>query len=458
MRRRLFLAFFAAILLSIILLGFGFQLNTLRTVNDFISRGGIAGVDHIVIALEDHYAASHSWEGSEDLLLLPMPSGSGMGMGKGKGKGPFMAPQTHLAISDPAGVLVDGSNLGKPLSSETLNSAIPLQENGTIIGYLVPTQGTFAVSQRYQERLASQFNQTAIRTILVTGSISLLLSLVAGYFMLRPIRQLTQAAEHLASGDLSARVSIQGKDEFARLGSSFNHMAESLQNAEEKRRALTADIAHELRTPLAVQRANLEAIQDGVYSLTMDNINAVMEQNHQLTHLVEDLRLLAMTEENALSLEIHKTDINNLIQQIAAQVKSQADIKDITLTYEPYAEFPEIYIDPRRIEQVVMNLLQNALFHTPVGKEIQLSLNYNEDQVFLVIHDSGPGIPENALPHIFDRFYRTDSSRARDQGGSGLGLTIARQLARAQGGDLTAANHPQGGAVFTLQLPRKVPS
>jgi len=249
-------------------------------------------------------------------------------------------------------------------------------------------------------------------------------------------------------------VEVHGDDELATLGHTFNQMADSLQQAEESRRAMTADIAHELRTPLAVQRANLEAIQDGVYPLTVANLVPVIEQNHLLTHLVEDLRTLALADAGQIELERVSTDLVALLSRVVERFQPQAVTQQIGLSITPPpATLPLVVIDPIRLEQILTNLLSNALRYTPTGGQVDLALDSTFTTVLVRVHDSGPGIPPEALPYIFGRFYRVDKSRTRQEGGSGLGLAIARQLARAHGGDLTVANHPSGGAVFTLILP-----
>jgi signal transduction histidine kinase len=275
---------------------------------------------------------------------------------------------------------------------------------------------------------------------------------------LRPIRDLTLASQKLAAGDLSQRVVIHGNDELATLGLSFNHMADSLQQAEESRRLMTADIAHELRTPLAVQRANLEALQDGVYPLTVENLSPVVEQNHLLTHLVDDLRTLALADAGQIELERTPTDLPTLARRVVEQFQPQAALNQVTLHFSPPAtELQLIPLDPIRLEQMLTNLLSNALRYTPQGGQIEVAMIQIPKFACLTVRDSGQGIPQDALPFIFERFYRADKSRSRAEGGSGLGLAIARNLARAHGGDLTATNHASGGALFTLTLPIELP-
>ena len=278
--------------------------------------------------------------------------------------------------------------------------------------------------------------------------------MLLAYTVLRPVRDLTNAAESLASGQLSHRVKVSGDDELSSLGKAFNQMAESLQQAEQSRRDMTADIAHELRTPLAVQRANLEAIQDGIYPLTPESLEAILQQNHTLARLVEDLRTLALADAGQLNLNRSLNDLVALVENVIDRFQPQASARQVKLVFEPVQRaIPLLSIDPIRIEQVITNLVSNALRYTPEEGTIQLSLSQQAGQVHLQVHDNGPGIGAKDLPHIFERFYRAGQSRSREEGGTGIGLAIARQLAEAHGGSLSASNHPQGGALFTLSLP-----
>jgi signal transduction histidine kinase len=309
-------------------------------------------------------------------------------------------------------------------------------------------------SRNEEANLLNRLNQAAVTAALIAGGVSLLLALLLAYQLLKPVNALTQAANSLAMGDLSQRVSVRGNDELAVLAQTFNHMADSLQKAQKSRRELTADIAHELRTPLAVQRANLEALQDGIYLPTQDNLGSILEQNILLTRLVDDLRTLALAESGELPLEKTSIDFVPLVNRIVERFKSQADQNQvgISITHENNLEH-SLQLDPMRFEQILNNLLSNALRHTPSGGKIQITTRIVGDSVQLSVHDSGEGIPEEALAHIFERFYRADRSRSRAQGGTGLGLAIALHLAQVHGGDLSASNHPQGGALFTLRLP-----
>jgi signal transduction histidine kinase len=301
--------------------------------------------------------------------------------------------------------------------------------------------------------LLSRLNRAAVTAVVAAGMVAVFLALLLSYSLVRPVRALTKAASSLAMGDLSHRVQIQGNDELATLGQTFNQMAESLQMAEKSRRAMTADIAHELRTPLAVQRAHLEAIEDGVYPISLESLATIEEQNHLLTRLVEDLRTLAMADAGQLDLQITPIDYPELIRRVSRRYQPQAAERGIEIELSLDEDCPLLPVDSQRIQQILHNLLTNALRYSPDGGQITLTLTCQMNLASLTVRDSGPGIPGDAMQNIFERFYRVNKSRTRSEGGTGLGLSIARKIAQAHGGDLTASNHPDGGAIFTLTLP-----
>jgi signal transduction histidine kinase len=333
-----------------------------------------------------------------------------------------------------------------------------LHQGQETIGYLFVEGGsTFTLNDERQ--LVSRLSRAALTAGLVAAALSLLLAILLSIGLLRPIRALTQAATRLAHRDLSQRVQVRGDDEVAQLGRTFNQMADSLQRAENSRREMTADIAHELRNPLAVQRANLEALQDGVFPLTPESLDPILEQNLLLTRLVDDLRTLALADAGQLELQVTPTDFPALVRRVCERFTAQANASQVRLSLDVSSGVADngaahsLRLDPLRVEQILNNLLSNALRHTPQGGKVTVRLDSDEHRARLSVRDSGPGIPPEALPAVFERFFRADRSRSRSEGGTGLGLAIARQLAEAHGGSLNAANHPEGGAEFCLTLP-----
>lgn len=453
MRLRLILAFGLVVFVSIASIVLVLWRTTQREVNTFMFRGGMVGVEQMVDALEDYYRANRSWDGIE--IFVQQTFGSARRAGGQAPHGMGMMNQ-RLRLYDAEGKILADTREPAPtgqLSEAQKSDAISLNAGRRVIGYLV-FDGELAFTRGDEVNLMARLNRAALTAAVAGGALSLLLAALLTYHLSRPIRALKEGADRLAAGDLSQRVSVQGDPEVASLGLAFNQMAASLQKAEINRRAITADIAHELRNPLSVQRAHLEALQDGIYPLDPDSLEPVLAQNLLLSRLVEDLRTLALAEAGQLTLHKTQVDIATLAERSADRFSPQAASKQIEIQFiQPRQSVPALNADPGRIEQILSNLIANALRHTPQVGRVILGIRTDHDWAYITIRDTGPGIHEEALPRIFDRFYRADPSRSREEGGSGLGLSIARQLARAHSGDLTAANHPEGGAVFTLTLP-----
>jgi len=455
MRLRLFIYFAVIVLVTIISMLFFATLGLANEVRSYMFRGGMYKTSGIIEQLQNLYITNGSWQGAETFFHSPM-QGHGWGnQGTGQMMGAMM--RQHLILTDEDGrILADSSdsNPSGKVDVQDLRTATPIEIENTTIGYLIAVDGmTFSTED--ESFLVGRLTSAALTAGLIAGAISLVLALFLAYRLLRPVQALSQAAQQLGSGNLTQRAPILGNDELAELSRTFNLMASSLEDAEQSRKAMTADIAHELRTPLAVQRANLEALQDGVFPLTTENLESILEQNMLLTRLVEDLNTLALVDSGKLELQRSGTSFPELVKSVMDRYQSHALSAGIQLTLQldPAQDgMTLLSIDPLRIEQIIGNLLSNAFRYTPENGRIELRITSNKESVQLTVHDSGEGIPPEALPHIFERFYRADRSRSRALGGSGLGLAIARKLAEAHGGELNAGNHPTGGAVFTLIL------
>ncbi|HSQ16824.1 MAG TPA: ATP-binding protein, partial [Anaerolineales bacterium] len=434
MRLKLFLSFLLVIVVAVAGVALIVQLGTAREVRSFMFGGGMGIITEMQTALEDYYAANGTWEGVASVLSTTRTHGMGQGQGGMMNQRFRVADAQGEVVADSAGTAV-----GTILTNSELEAATELQVGGETVGYLVAQSGT-GYTQGDESFLLTRLNQAALIAGLAAGGLALGLAALLAMQLLRPVRALTQAARGMAQGDLSQRVAVRGKDEIAELGQAFNLMAGSLQQAEDSRRAMTADIAHELRTPLAVQRANLEALQDGVYPLKSENLQPVLEQNRLLTRLVDDLRTLAMADAGQLTLERTPADLGELVRQVVERFQSQADRQAVHLELNRPDKTPLVSLDTIRVEQILTNVLSNGLRYTPQGGTIWVNVQGKGPEVTVTVRDSGPGIPEESLPFVFERFYRVDKARARAEGGSGLGLAIARQLARAHGGELSAAN------------------
>jgi len=249
------------------------------------------------------------------------------------------------------------------------------------------------------------------------------------------LRLLSHATERIAQGDLSHRVTLNARDEFGRLGESFNRMIDNLQRSETIRQTMTADIAHELRTPVTIIQGNLEAILDGIYTPDAETIAPIYEETLHLGRLIDDLRGPALAEAGELHLEKESADLVALVNQVVETVDSSLEYGP-TLSVSADPNLPLLFIDPKRIQQVLANMLGNAVRYTTQEGEIRVQVTSYKEAIEVGITDSGPGIEEKDLPHLFERFYRGDWARSRAAGGSGLGLAIAKQWVEAHGGTI----------------------
>lgn len=296
------------------------------------------------------------------------------------------------------------------------------------------------------------------RSVLLAGIIGAAAAGLAGWLLARyitsPLRDLAQAARRLAGGDLGTRVAEGGNDELADVADAFNRMAAALQSQDEERRRFMADVAHELRTPLSVLQAEIEALQDGVIEPAPERLASLHDEIDLLSRLVQDLRTLSLAESGELALSLSPQDPRDLLERAVAGAAATAAAQDIEVVLEAPAALPAALMDSDRMAQVLHNLLSNALRHAPAGSRVAVTASTQGGTLQIAVRDAGPGIPPEALPHVFDRFYRADAARSRAAGGSGLGLAIARQIVLGHGGQISAGNNdPPPGAVFTVRLP-----
>ncbi|MEE8354098.1 MAG: ATP-binding protein [Dehalococcoidales bacterium] len=363
----------------------------------------------------------------------------------------------RIVLTDASGTVVADSDtdlLGEPYVSDSPGRS------------LLPRGGSGVVGNLYVDPPASsvlEFNslQITFRTIglyfIWGGLIAAVMALVITFFLSRrilaPVRSLSAAARRLGRGDFSQRVRAEGKGELNELADTFNSMASDLERAERLRSNMVADAAHELRTPLSNITGYLEAIRDGVKEPDEDTIRILDEEAALLARLVDDLQELSLAEAGELRLNCQDEDVAGLVSQAVAARQTRATSKGIHLSADLTEGLPAVHIDSYRISQVLRNLLENAVTHTPEGGSVSVAAREVNGRVEVSVSDTGEGIPPEDLPNIFERFYRVDRSRTRATGGSGLGLTIARRLVEAHGGRIEAQSELGRGSCFTFTVP-----
>jgi signal transduction histidine kinase len=283
---------------------------------------------------------------------------------------------------------------------------------------------------------------------------ALALSWVVSARVVQPVRALAAAAQRIARGTPTARVPVRGTDELAQLAGAFNEMAASLEHAEQSRRQLLADVAHELRTPLATVESYVEALADGVLVADAENWGAIRSETARLNRLVNDLQRVSRAEAHQLDLHPAPTDPGELVQKAVRAARPAFATKGVALESDIHTKLPMVDVDRERIAEVLANLLANALRHTPPGGTVRASARRRDGRIEIAVADDGEGIGAEHLDRVFERFYRIDPARARASGGTGIGLAIVRAIVEAHGGTVHASSEGAGrGATFTVRLP-----
>jgi signal transduction histidine kinase len=439
MARRLAIAFAAVAVLAVGVLGALTWVTTSSQVSDLVrSRNAATGSD-VAAALGDGYtAAGSSWQNANLRVAYMLAASASASLvvqdANGATVGPpgFTPPMMRVAPTGPVGAPQD----------------VPVVVNGRRVGTAVlrfPVETPAA-----EQQVASALGQAVLWGSALAAALAAVLGLLVARRIARPLRQLTAAARSLTAGELSARAG--GSDEPAELGElarAFDRMAETIEREDELRRAFAADVAHELRTPLAIAQGELEALVDGIERPTPERLRSLHEEMLRLARIVQDVETLAAAEASQFRLERRRLDFAEVARDGVAALHGQADAANLKVTTELQPTFVDA--DRARLEQVVRNLLGNALKFTPAGGNVRVLVAAANGHAQLTVEDSGPGIADDELPHLFERFWRGRSGR--DATGSGVGLAVVAELVRAHGGRVEASARPGGGARFTVSLP-----
>jgi two-component system OmpR family sensor kinase/two-component system sensor histidine kinase BaeS len=331
---------------------------------------------------------------------------------------------------------------------------LPIEADGQQVGTLMISFQGSVFNETWREGERRVF-QGVLSAMLGLAAILFGLATVFAGRISTPLRRITDAAQRLSAGDMQVRVPRHMVREIDELSGTFNRMAEALVQADEQRRQLTADVAHELRTPLSIIKGRLEGIQDGIYRADDAQISGLLDEVALLERLIEDLRLLALADAGQLPIFPEPVDAARLLADTCRSFTHQAEERGVQLCVEVHEPLPECNADPQRIAQVFGNLVSNALRYTPAGGSVTLYACAQEDgsAIAFAVSDTGKGIAPDELPHIFDRFWRADRSRTRSSGGAGLGLAITRRIVEAHGGRIWAESEPGRGTTVHFVLP-----
>ena len=492
---KLMLGFALVILLGTIINSMLVSRITHFRFSQYITQSGQAWAESLAPALADYYTSIGSWDGVETLLQNPwlaismmtssgqqgnLPSPNGMMAGGGwgamreqmhaGGHGPRWREQNfggemltmmgiHLLLTDERGTIVAdslSSSEGMTLSQEDLATGTPILVGNLRVGTLIVLSHTSDIATPPMDFLRA-INRSTWLAGLAAGGLALVLGLLLFSQIVSPVRAVTNAARRIAIGELDQRVPVTSQDEIGQLANAFNQMADALAQDRQLRQNMIVDIAHELRTPLSVIQGNLEAMLDGVLPTSPQEIASLRDETALLVRLVADLHLLSLVEAGQLKLERANTSINELVNKAVENLRLQAEQSDVELKTEIEPGLPQVNVDINRCIQIIRNLVSNALKYTLSGGQVIVHAYRQETaahqaEVIIAVKDTGQGISPEDLHHVFDRFYRADKSRNRGGGGSGIGLTIAKQLVEAHGGQIGVVSELGKGSTFYFTL------
>ncbi len=398
--------------------------------------------------LQSYYRLRGSWRGIERIIeevirLVGLNDFDALGVTLADADG------TILYDRDPA-------LMGSMLRNTEAHNVLPIIVDGTTQGYLrIQINGEAILRATFQSYAVDWVIRNIIIVTTVGGALAISVGVIASRWLTAPLSQLAQTATALRAGDRQRRAEVIGTDEVRVLAQEFNTMIDAQQAGEKQRQQLVGDIAHELRTPLSVLQGNLYAILEGVYTADNSQIARLYDQTRLLSRLVNDLHELSQAEAHRLPLDRQPVDAAATLGEILETFQPLAEAKAVAMALQVAPHLPPLDADPARFQQVVHNLLSNALRHTPEGGRVWVEVKpAHGDHLEIRIADTGNGIAQEHLPHIFERFYRADASRERASGGAGLGLAITRAIVEAHHGTIRAESAGPGtGTQIVMRLP-----
>lgn len=441
---KVLLAFLLISLVSILLIVLSIRWLTEREFQTYLFD---QNQSNLVSGLVDYYQSNGSWEGVDQSLITPGQQPPPQV--KQGGRWFFTLVDTHnvVVIAGP------GDTLGATVASSEVAQGEPINSNGVVVGTILMRKPPVLDINPAETAFLDKIKQIYLLIAIGVIAISIVMAFLFSRMLTRPIRELTAATQAMSSGSLSQAVPVRSRDELGELADSFNQMNAQLARSTELRRQMTADIAHELRTPVSVILGHAEAVHDGVLEPSLETFEIIRDETSRLERIIEDLRTLSRADAGDLPMEMRPVDPARILETICLTHQQRALQKNISLKVHADLGLPAVRMDAGRMMQVLSNLVDNALRHTPDGGEVSLTARIADGMLEIRTQDSGAGIAPADLERVFDRFYRSDPSRQREQGGSGLGLAIARSIVEKHAGKIWAESQAGEGTTIFIRLP-----
>lgn len=468
--KKLFLVILACIVILVISMHLSLQWSFDRGFSRYVATLEQKRFDALVVKLEETYAVTGSWDfiaGRAELwaavLLSTAPDEGGMMRQRHnlsnmlQGREGMHQPMMHRTPRpfELRVVLLDAerNRLWGPVDTTATATFHTLAMGPQKIGYLGLIPGE-ALTDTRQIEFVEQQKTTMLLVAIFTALFAAILCVPLSRKLARPVGRLAEGTRALTRGQFGTRIPVTSNDELGQLTQDFNLLAKTLEQNEVARKQWVADISHELRTPLSILQGEIEALQDGVRAVTPQQLESLHSEALHLGRLVEDLYQLSMSDIGALNYRKIRLDFRNILQDVVDLYRGRLAGKNITLETDISNETVMLEADPRRLQQLLENLFENSLRYTDPDGRLIITLKHDDAYVTLHLQDTAPKVSAEDLPHLFERLYRVESSRTRNAGGAGLGLSICQNIAEAHGGDIQAQDSALGGLWVSVRLPR----
>ncbi|MBS3739832.1 HAMP domain-containing histidine kinase [Candidatus Bipolaricaulota bacterium] len=434
---KLLASFFLVIAIGVGTISYIASNSAINQFDRYVSQGQAERYQRLALTFSNYYRFKGSWEGVSGLI-----------------ENVAEVYTERILLTDPSGKVIGDTE--EKLTTTSVDEDWSRKKVTINLGDF--EVGKIFIKSKKRSPLQNTFinsvNKSVLTGGLIAGLTAIILALLFSRNILKPIRELTRATKQMKQGDLDQRVDTSARGEIGKLGESFNSLANKLKEQKTLREEMVSDVAHELRNPLSNIQGYLEGLKEGMVEPNEQVFESLHQQSLVLNRLVNDLRDVNKAKADQLELDKKQVALEDIIEKEVKAARSKA--KNISVKAEKEREEPTLVeADPERISQVIRNLLDNAITHTPPGGQIDVTTSISSSKATTMVSDDGSGIPQEDLPHIFDRFYRVDKSRSRGTGGTGLGLTIAKEIVESHGGNISVESEEGEGTTFKFTLPRK---